>query len=149
MPESLNENDRSFPVKLVSPDGELYAARAVSVVVPAIDGYLGVLKNHAPMVAALDIGELLIRTPDEHIISLAVAGGFMEVTREEVTILCDAAEFQEDIDITEATKQLRAARERLHKKFSGVELERAQVALRDAENRLRVAQRKERKHIVE
>ena len=147
MPE--NENDRSFPVRLVSPDGELYAARAVSLVVPAIDGYLGVLKNHAPMVAALDFGELLIRTPDEHIISLAVAGGFMEVSRAEVTILCDGAEFREDIDIGEATKQLRAARERLSKKFSDVELERAQVALREAENLLKVAKRKERKQIVE
>ncbi|OPX23630.1 MAG: ATP synthase F1 subunit epsilon [Planctomycetales bacterium 4484_113] len=145
----MNENDRSFPVKLVSPDGELYTARAISLVVPVIDGYLGVLKHHAPMVAALDFGELLIRTPEEHIVSLAVAGGFMEVTRKEVIILCDAAEFREDIDITEATKQLRAARERLQKKFSGVELERAQVALREAENRLKVARHKERKHIVE
>jgi len=147
MPE--NENERSFPVRLVSPDGELYRANAVSLVVPAVDGYLGVLKHHAPMVAALDIGELLIRTPDEHIISLAVAGGFMEVTRKEVVILCDAAEFREDIDVGEATKQLQAARERLQKKFGGVELERAQVALRDAENRLKVAKRKERKSLVE
>ncbi len=142
-------SDNSFLVRIVSPDGELFRECATSLVAPAIDGYLGVLKNHAPMVAALDIGELLLRTPDEHIISLAVGGGFMEVTRKEVVILCDTAEFREAIDVARATKDLDEARQRLSKKFSQVEDERAQVALRKALNRLKVAEKKERSRIIE
>ena len=141
--------EHAFLVRIVSPDGELYRQYAVSLVAPALDGYLGVLKNHAPMIAALDIGELLIRTPDEEIISLAVGGGFMEVSRDYVTVLCDTAEFREVIDIARATRDLEEARERLSKKFSEVEVERAQVALRKAMNRLKVASRKERSKIIE
>lgn len=145
----VSHPDNSFLVRILSPDGELFREYATSVVAPAIDGYLGVLKNHAPMVAALDIGELLLRTADERIISLAVAGGFMEVTRKEVLVLADAAEFKEAIDVSRATKELEEARERLSKKFSQVEVERAEVALRKALNRLKVAQRSERTKIIE
>ncbi len=143
------QNETGFLVRIISPDGELFRHTAVSLVCPAVDGYLGVLKNHAPMVAALDVGEILLRTPDDHIVSLAVAGGFMEVTRNEVLILCDAAEFKEDIDVARATRDLEEARERLSKKFSQVETERAEVALRKALNRLRVAQRGERSKLIE
>ncbi len=138
-----------FTVVVVSPDGELFRSQAISILVPAVDGYLGILKGHAPMIAAMDIGELLIRTPDEHILSLAVAEGIVEVRRSETLILCDHAEFREDIDIERATKAEERARERISQQFGNIDVERAAVALRKARNRLRVAQREERKRLVE
>ncbi|OGK12511.1 MAG: ATP synthase F1 subunit epsilon [Candidatus Riflebacteria bacterium RBG_13_59_9] len=143
------DNAHSFPVVVISPDGELFREEAVSIVVPAIDGYLGVMKNHMPMITVLDFGELLIRTLDERILAIAVAGGFMEVRRGETIILCDYAEFREDIDIVRATQAEERAREKLSKRLEGINVERAEVALRKARNRVRVAQRKERKQLIE
>ncbi len=142
-------NRSSFPVSVVSPDGELFREEATSLVAPAVDGYLGVMKGHAPLITILDIGELLIRTPDDHILSLAIAGGFMEVRRDQVLILCDHAEFKEDIDIARASEAEKRARERLSKRFKGVDIERGEVALRKAQNRLRIARRKEREKLIE
>lgn len=147
MPE--RENGRGFPVVVISPDGEIYRGEAVSLVVPAVDGYLGVLKGHVPMITVLDVGEMLIRTPDEHILSLAVAGGFMEVRRDETVVLCDRAELREDIDVIRASKAEERARERLTGRMQDINVERAQVALKKAVNREKVAHRKERKKIIE
>jgi len=143
------KDNRSFPVVVISPDGELFREKATSLVAPAMDGYLGVMKWHAPMISVLGIGELLIRTPDDHILSLAVAGGIMEVRRNETLILCDYAEFKEDIDIARASEAEERARERLSKRLEGVNVERGEVALRKAQNRLRIAQRKEREKLIE
>jgi F-type H+-transporting ATPase subunit epsilon len=147
MPE--RESARSFPVVIISPDGEIFRDEAVSIVVPAVDGYLGVLKGHVPMITVLDVGEMLIRTPDEHILSLAVAGGFMEVRRDETVVLCDHAEFREDIDVIRASKAEERARERLTGRMQDINVERAQVALKKSVNREKVAQRKERKKLIE
>jgi F-type H+-transporting ATPase subunit epsilon len=147
MPE--RENGHSFPVVIISPDGEIFRDEAVSIVVPAVDGYLGVLKGHVPMITVLDVGEMLIRTPDEHILSLAVAGGFMEVRRDETVVLCDHAEFREDIDVIRASKAEERARERLTGRMQDINVERAQVALKKSVNREKVAQRKERKKLIE
>jgi F-type H+-transporting ATPase subunit epsilon len=138
-----------FTVIVVSPDGELFRSQAVSIIVPGVDGYMGVLKGHAPMIAAMDIGELLIRTPDEHILSLAVAGGIVEVGRKETLILCDHAEFREDIDMARASHSEERARELLSHRFEDVDVERASVALAKARNRLRIAQRGERKKLID
>ena len=101
------------------------------------------------MITVLGIGELLIRTPDDHILSIAVAGGFMEVRRNETLILCDHAEFRENIDIARASEAEERARDRLSKRISGVNVERGEVALRKAQNRLRIARRKEREKLIE
>ena len=138
-----------FTVVVVSPDGELFRSQAVSILVPAVEGYLGIMRGHAPMIAAMDIGELLIRTPDEHIVSLAVAEGIVEVRRSETLILCDHAEFREDIDVARAGHAEERARERLSGQFDNIDIDRAAVAIRKAQNRIRVAQRKERTKIVE
>ena len=144
-----SQDSRSFSIVVISPDGELFREKATSLVAPAMDGYLGVMKWHAPMITVLGIGELLIRTPDDHILSIAVAGGFMEVRRNETLILCDHAEFREDIDIARASEAEERARDRLSKRISGVNVERGEVALRKAQNRLRIARRKEREKLIE
>lgn len=134
---------------VISPGRELFREEATSIVAPAMDGYLGVMKGHAPLITVLDIGELLIRTPDDHILSLAVAGGFVEVRRDETLILCDHAEFRDDIDIARASEAEERARGRLSKRIGGVNLERGEVALRKAQNRLRIARHKEREKLIE
>jgi F-type H+-transporting ATPase subunit epsilon len=131
----------SFTVRVVTPDGEVWSGEAVSVVVPGIEGYFGVWKGHEPLISAMDIGTLMIKTPSEQVVSLiAVHGGFVQVTGDEVIVLAETAEFSEQIDITRATTSEERARERLSGKFADIDVPRAQVALRKASARRRVAE---------
>jgi F-type H+-transporting ATPase subunit epsilon len=130
-----------FAVKVVTPDGEVWSGRATSVIVPGVDGYFGVWKDHAPTIAGMATGTLWIKTPSEHVITLlAVDGGFVEVARDGVTVLAESAQVGDEIDVIAATKDEEAARELLAKRFGDIEVERAQVALEKALNRKRVAE---------
>jgi F-type H+-transporting ATPase subunit epsilon len=138
--------EREFALKVVTPDREVWNGSATSVVVPGLDGYFGVWAGHAPLIAGMTLGAVLIKTPDEHVIKFcAVAGGFVEISATGVTVLAEAAERGEDIDVIRADKALERARERLSKHFADIDVERAQVALRKALNRRRVADRAKEK----
>src|SRR5688500_8206011 len=130
-----------FDVKVVTPDGEVWSGRATSVVVPGLDGYFGVWKDHMPMIAGMDVGALWIKTPQEHVLTLlAVDGGFVEVNREGVTVRAESAELADDINVIAATREEEEARGKLAHHFGDIEVERAQVALNKALNRKRVAE---------
>ena len=131
-----------FMLRVVTPDGEVWRGAATSVVIPGLDGYFGVWAGHAPLMAGMDVGAVLIKTPDEHVIHfVAVGGGFVEISREGVTVLAESAELADEIDAIRADKALERARERLSKHFADIDVPRAEVALRKALNRKRVAER--------
>jgi F-type H+-transporting ATPase subunit epsilon len=130
-----------FAVQVVTPDGEVWSGRAVSVIVPGLDGYFGIWAGHSPLVAGMGTGALSIKTPRETVVELiAVSGGFVEVSKEGVTILAESAEGGSSIDLNRASSAETRARERLSGKFANVDIERAQVALKRASNRRRVAE---------
>ncbi len=113
------------------------------VVAPGIDGQLGILPHHAPLMTALTIGELVLHKAGEEDTIVAIGGGFMEVGPEHVTILADSAERAEEIDEARAE----AARRRAEATMSlarGEEEDktRAQAALRRSMLRLKVAKRR-------
>ena len=114
------------------------------VVAPSVDGEVGILPNHAPLIAVLQIGELRVKKgADEQ--SIVVAGGFMEVLDDKVTILADTAERSEEIDVAAAEQARTRAQEALTNKDAGqADLEMAQAAMRLAALRLRVGQRRRR-----
>lgn len=128
---------KSFHLEVVTPDRMLISEEAVSVVAPGVEGYLGVLANHAPLVTELGVGILRIRYPDDTEENVAVSGGFMQVANNRVLVLADAAERPQDIDIQRAKEALIRARQRLHDPT--VDHERARAALERAINRLKVA----------
>jgi F-type H+-transporting ATPase subunit epsilon len=131
-----------FTLRVVTPDGEVYSGPVTSVVVPGLDGYFGVWAGHAPLVSAIGVGAVLAKTLDEHVVTfISVGGGFVEVTREAVTVLAENAELAENIDVIRASKAEERARERLAKHFSDIDVERARVALEKALNRKHVAER--------
>ncbi|MCG8351419.1 MAG: F0F1 ATP synthase subunit epsilon [Chloroflexales bacterium] len=107
--------------------------------VPTRDGRIGILPRHAPLLTILDIGELGIvkgseRTP------YALAGGFMEVLPNRVTILADTVERADEIDEARAEQARIRAEERLRQVQSEQDMVRAEAELRRAMVRLRVAQ---------
>lgn len=84
MPEGLH-------LTVITPARAVYDEDAKGVVVPAFDGALGVLKGHAPLMALLGSGPLKITEPDGTEKNLAVRGGFLQVTRDKVTVLTPEA----------------------------------------------------------
>ena len=134
-----------YEVKVVTPEGEVWSGAAVSTVIPGSDGYFGVWSGHAPLIAGMDIGAVMVMDVDSVIHIIAVSGGFVEVSRDGVTVLAESAELGEGIDTIRVDHALDRARERLSGHFSEIDLERAEVALRKALNRKRVEQRAKEK----
>jgi F-type H+-transporting ATPase subunit epsilon len=130
----------SLTLEIVTPERALVTERVDEVVLPAAEGYLGVLPGHTPLLATLSIGELWYRKGTEKTY-LSIAGGFAEVLPEKVTILAQIAERSEDIDVARAERAKKRAEERLGQPRVDIDLERARVALMRAMVRLQVSAR--------
>jgi F-type H+-transporting ATPase subunit epsilon len=124
-----------FQVSLVSPEQVIFDGEAVIVIARGVEGEIGIQAGHAPIVVALDTGELFIREPDNTEIRAAVHGGFMDMRDNVCTVLADAAELPGQIDVERA----RRARERAERRLSESEDAVARAALRRASVRLDVS----------
>lgn len=113
------------------------------VVAPGVEGQLGLLPHHAPLMTMLQPGELLARKGGEEI-SLAIAGGFLEVRPDHVIVLADAAERAEEIDAARAEEAKRRAEEALARHPGGEEAARLEAALRRSLVRLKVEEKRRR-----
>lgn len=115
------------------------------VLAPGLEGQLGILPHHTPLLTALSFGELVLRReglPDEFI---AIGGGFMEVGPQHIIILADSAERAEEIDVARAEEARERARETMaQKRKEDVDFARAEAALRRSVVRLKVARRRRR-----
>lgn len=98
--------------EIVSQDRVVFKGDADIVVLPGMEGQMGILPRHAPLLTALNYGIITVRLKgnEEH---FTVAGGIAEVLPEKVTVLADAAENVEEIDIERALKAKESAEERL------------------------------------
>src|SRR5436309_5129345 len=101
----------TFRLDVVTPDRVVMGEDVVSLIAPGAEGSFGVLAGHAPMVAELTVGQLRYRTPAGAEELLAVSGGILEVGRHHVTVLADAAERAQDIDVDRALRARERARE--------------------------------------
>jgi F-type H+-transporting ATPase subunit epsilon len=131
---------KTVSVSIVTPDGPVYESDVEMVSTKAASGELGILPGHVPMVAPLAIGAVRLKK-DGHTDLVAVSGGFLEVRPDKVTILAQAAENANEIDIDRAIRAKQRAEERLQRqKQSEIDYRRAELALRRALNRINVAQ---------
>ena len=128
----------SLTLEIVTPDHSLVTEDVDEVVAPAAEGYLGVLPGHTPLLATLSIGEMWYRKGGQKFY-LSVAGGFIEVLPDKVTVLAQIAERAEQIDVDRAERARRRAEERLAKATSEIDIERAQASLMRAIIRRQVA----------
>ena len=91
----------SLKLTVVSQEQELYRDEVDLVLAPGIEGQLGILFHHAPLITQLGVGELQARVGyEEHV--FAIHGGFMHVLPDKVIVLADAAERADEIDIASA-----------------------------------------------
>jgi F-type H+-transporting ATPase subunit epsilon len=114
------------------------------VVVPGIDGELSVLPMHAPLLTMIKPGVMLIKRGNDET-EMAITGGFLEVRDDRVTILADAAERADEIDVTRAEDARRRAEAQLERREADVDLVRAAAELQKALIRLKVAERRRRR----
>jgi F-type H+-transporting ATPase subunit epsilon len=133
--------EKSFTVEIVAPDRIVYRGDATSVSAPGVEGGFQVLYNHAPLMAALEIGRVTVKDPGGTDTVYSTAGGFLEVRDNKVTVLVESAEVRGGIDVARAESACERARERLRTHDPGIDVERARLALLRALNRIRVAGR--------
>jgi F-type H+-transporting ATPase subunit epsilon len=128
----------TLTLEIVTPDRALVREEVDEVELPGYEGYFGVLPGHTPLLATLKVGELWYRRGSEKQF-LAIAGGFVEVLPDRVTVLAQIAERAEDIDVARAEAARQRAEERLARPAGGVDLERARIAHLKSLIRLQVA----------
>jgi F-type H+-transporting ATPase subunit epsilon len=116
---------------VVTPERHVVAESVDEVVLPGSMGSFGVLPGHAPLLTDLDIGPLMYRRGQERR-QLAVAGGFVEVLPDRVTVLAEVAEPAEEIDVARAEQARERAEQRLKSVEPETDFERAQAAMRKA-----------------
>lgn len=126
-------------LQVVTPERTVLEDKVESVVLPAVDGALGILANHAPLIAGLTTGVVEFGPVGREKRKMAVAGGFVEVAENQVTVLADAAELGEEIDVLRAKTALERARKRLAERTANLDFVRAQRAVTRAMARLRAA----------
>lgn len=125
-------------ISIVTPNGEVLSGDYDMVSCRSTTGELGILPNHIPLVAPLDISAVRLQKNNE-VDQVAVTGGFLELSNNEMTILATAAERDADIDIMRAKEAKRRAENRLASNKATVDFNRAELALRRAINRIQVA----------
>jgi F-type H+-transporting ATPase subunit epsilon len=127
-------------LQIVTPERQVLIEQVDDVILPSVDGYMGVLPGHAPLLAHLDVGEVSYRVGNQRHY-LAVSGGFVEVLRESVSILATTCEKAEEIDLDRAQK----ARERAEKEFKPelpeIDFRRFEARLKRALSRIQVTGR--------
>lgn len=125
----------ALSVQLVAADRSVWSGEATIVIARTVDGDLGVLPGHEPMLAELASGVVLARTLDGEVVAAAVHGGFISVENDTVSLLAEVAELAHEIDVERA----RAALERAANGGEGDE-DSLVEAQRRAETRLRAAE---------
>jgi len=125
-------------VKVLSPAKVIKQTTAEQVQVPGVEGYLGILPGHTAFVTELGIGELSFLGGDANGERYFVAGGYLEVEKNQVTVLVDVIESRRDINRDRAEKSRHRASERLQKNDAETDAVRAQRALKRANERLAV-----------
>ena len=128
-------------LEIATAERVVYSEDVEILVAPGMDGQLGILPNHAPLLTALQPGEIrVVREGEESF--MAVSGGFLEVMANRVTILADTAERAEEIDIERAEEAMRRAQERIESSVSAMDLQRALASIRRSQARLLAARRR-------
>ncbi len=129
-----------FLLSIVTPEKTLYEEEVSSVIAPGIEGYLGILTDHAPLITALVPGKITVKNSSHVEIVMAVSGGFLEVLKNKVVILADAVEFAKDVDLERAKKALDRAKQRIKSKEKDIDIPRALAAFKRAQNRIAVCE---------
>lgn len=131
-------------LEIVTPERQAFADDVDSVVCPGVEGELGVLPHHAPLLTTLGFGELRIRRRGEEEY-FAIAGGFLQVRPDKVVVMAETADLASEIDLESAQRARHEAERVIAEGFAEpADLARARAAMERALLRIRVAERRHR-----
>lgn len=130
----------TFSLQIVTPEREVYASQVESVTLPGMESSFGVLRNHAPLIAALEAGVVHIVDAELKEVSLAIGGGFFQVAQNQAILLADSAEFPHEINLDRVRESESKARSSLEGQLEGEQFQReqAEAALKRARVRMRL-----------
>ncbi len=134
----------TFKLEIVTAERMVFSDEVSALVAWGVEGQLGILPHHAPLMTMLQPGDLLIRKDKEEEF-FAISGGFLEVRPDKVIVLADACERAEEIDLARAEEAKRRAQETLKAAPLTVDAAAAEASLRRSLARLKVAERKKRR----
>ncbi|MBQ6553637.1 MAG: ATP synthase F1 subunit epsilon [Firmicutes bacterium] len=122
--------ENKIALKVITPSREMYNGEADMVIMRTKSGDVGILHGHQPMVTVLDYGVMRIQNEGEEDKNAAVFGGFAEINAESITVLTDAAEWSDEIDLSRAEEARKRAEERLKSRSADIDVARAELALK-------------------
>ncbi|MGI8998892.1 MAG: F0F1 ATP synthase subunit epsilon [Candidatus Limnocylindria bacterium] len=128
-------------LEVVSPERLAYTDEVDMVIVPGIDGQLGILPHHTRLISALGTGELRIKKGGTEE-SLLISGGFVEVRPDKVIVMADLAEHSDEIDEAKAVDARKRAEAELGETKDPVDIARVRASLQTALMRERIATRR-------
>jgi F-type H+-transporting ATPase subunit epsilon len=128
-------------LEIVSPERRAFTDEVDEVILPGIDGQLGILPHHTRLITALGTGELRIKKGGTEQ-SLLISGGFVEVRSDKVIVMADLAEHSSEIDEARAIEARKAAEAELESAHDPVDIARVRAALQTALMRERIATRR-------
>ncbi len=134
----------SIKLDIVTAERSVFSEEVDAVVAPGIEGQLGILPHHIPLMTTLQAGELRVKRGGEEF-SLVISGGFLEVRPDRIIVLADAAERAEEIDLARAEEAKRRAQEYIGHPAPEIDLAQAEASLRRALARLEVGQKRRRR----
>lgn len=130
-------------LEILTPEAKSFSGEVESVVVPGIDGELGILPNHVGLMTQIQPGELRVTQGGKEI-HMAVGGGFIEVAANRVSVLTDMALREDEIDISAAEEAMRRAEAAMRdEKLHGEEHATVQAALQKSLAQIRVKRRRQ------
>src|SRR4051794_626510 len=131
-------------LEIVTPERQAYEDDVDMVIVPGIEGELGILPHHAPLITTLGVGELRIKKGGAEE-SFAIVGGFLQVRPDKVVVMAETADLASEIDLEKAQQARREAERALESGFhEAADLAAARAQLQQALMRIRVAERRHR-----
>lgn len=137
----------TIKLDIVTVERSVYSDNVDIVIARGVEGELGILPHHAPLMTMLQPGELIARKGNEEY-SLAISGGFLEVRPDRVIVLADSAERAEEIDIARAEEAKKRAEKMMAEKYApGVDAGRVEAALRRSLVRIKVSERRKKRRL--
>lgn len=129
---------RTIAIDIITPERVVFRDEIEIIIAPALDGLLGILPGHAPLVTGVKIGVCKVRKDGREFL-ISTSGGILEVRPDQINLVVDTAELPEEIDVERALRAKERAEERLAQARAHIDETRAEAAFQRAVARLKAA----------
>ena len=128
--------DKVLELEIMCPDRTFYHGNATMVEFNTTEGYIGVYPDHIPLATILASGIMVIHEEDGNVKQAALHEGFAKITQDKIMMLAEIAEWPDEIDVKRAEEARVRAERRLAGPESGLDIQRAKVALKKSLTRI-------------